>query len=56
MYIYNRQGILVYSTTDPTIGWTPSATTSQGVYTYAIRCRYNTNDIKTYAGTVTLIK
>ena len=56
MYIYNRQGILVYSTTDPTIGWTPSATTSQGVYTYAIRCRYNTNTIKTYTGTILVLK
>jgi hypothetical protein len=56
MYIYNRQGILVYQTTDPTAGWTPAATTSQGVYTYAIRCRYNNNIIKTHTGTILVLK
>ena len=54
--IYNRQGLQVYSTTDQEAGWTPPASAPQGAYTYFLRCRYNTNDIKTYAGTVTLIK
>lgn len=54
--IYNRMGLLVYYTEDPTAGWTPPAAMPQGVYTYFLRCQYNTNDIKTYAGTVTLIR
>ena len=56
MYIYNRQGILVYQTSDPTAGWTPAASVSQGVYTYAIRCRYNNNIVQTHTGTVLVIK
>lgn len=56
MHVYNRQGILVYSTRDPSAGWTPSASTPQGVYTYSLRCRFNNNIIKTYTGTVLLIK
>lgn len=54
--IYNRQGLRVYHTTDPTAGWRPDADMPQEAYTYFLRCRYNTGDIKTYAGTVTLIK
>lgn len=54
--IYNRQGLQVYYTTDPAAGWKPDADMPQGAYTYFLRCRYNTNDIKTYTGTVTLIK
>ncbi|MBQ8703271.1 MAG: gliding motility-associated C-terminal domain-containing protein [Bacteroidales bacterium] len=54
--IYNRKGLLVYSTTDPAAGWTPPDSAPQGAYSYFLRCRYNTNDIKTYAGTVTLIR
>ena len=54
--IYNRQGLRVYHTTDPTAGWKPGADMPQGAYTYSLRCRYNTGNIKTYAGTVTLIK
>jgi hypothetical protein len=56
LYIYNRMGLLVYHTTDQDAGWMPPESTPQGAYTYFLRCRYNTNDIKTYAGTVTLIK
>lgn len=54
--IYNRQGLLVYHTQDPNAGWTPPPSMPKGAYTYFLRCRYNTNDIKTYAGTVTLIR
>ena len=56
LHIYNRMGILVYHTDDPTLGWTPSPATPQGVYTYRLRCRFNTNFVKTYLGTVLLIK
>ena len=54
--VYNRSGMLVYQTTDPNAGWTPSDQTPQGAYTYRLRCRYNTESIKTYTGTVLLIK
>ena len=56
MHVYNRQGLLVYSTGDPTLGWTPSSSIPQGVYTYALRCRFNNNIIKTFTGTILLIK
>ena len=56
MHIYNRQGILVYSTANPAEGWLPTTSTPQGVYTYAIRCHYNNNIIKTHTGTVLVIK
>ena len=56
MHIYNRQVMLVYSTTDPSAGWCPSSATPQGAYTYAIRCRYNNNVIKTHTGTILVIK
>ncbi len=54
--IYNRMGMLVYRTEDQNAGWTPSESTPQGAYTYYLRCRYNTNIIKTYFGTLVLIK
>ncbi|MBP5527769.1 MAG: gliding motility-associated C-terminal domain-containing protein [Bacteroidales bacterium] len=56
LFIYNRMGMLVYHTTDQDAGWTPSPSTPQGAYAYFLRCRYNTNDTKTYAGTVIVIK
>ena len=56
LFIYTRMGLLVYQTTDQDAGWTPPASAPQGAYTYFLRCRYNTNDIKTYSGTVTVIK
>ena len=54
--IYNRMGLMVYHTTDQDAGWTPPTSTPQGAYTYFLRCRYNTNDIKSYSGTFVLIK
>lgn len=56
LYIYNRMGLLVFHTDDPTLGWTPLASSPQGVYTYRLRCRFNDNFIKSYVGTVLLIK
>ena len=56
LFIYNRMGLLVYHTEDQDAGWTPPAATPQGAYTYFLRCRYNTNDIKTYSGTIIVIK
>jgi len=54
--IYNRMGLKVFHTTDQNAGWTPPDSAPQGAYSYFLRCRYNTNDIKTYAGTVILVK
>lgn len=54
MYIYNREGFLVFSTTDPGQGWRPEV--PQGAYTYIVRVRFVDNRIKTYAGTVLVIK
>lgn len=54
--IYNRSGVAVFHTDDQFEGWTPEPGTPLGAYTYRLRCRFNTGDIKTYSGTVTLIK
>ena len=54
--IYNRAGMLVYRTEEPAAGWTPTAESRGGVYTYRLRCRFNTGTVKTYTGTVLLIK
>lgn len=54
--IYNRNGLQIFYTEDPLAGWTPTADTPQGVYTYFLRLRYNTGDIKTYAGSVILLR
>ena len=56
LFIYNRMGLLVFHTEDQDAGWTPSASAHQGAYSYFLRCRYNTNDVKTYAGTIIVIK
>lgn len=56
LYIYNRNGLLVHSTTDPLAGWTPTASTPQGAYAYSLRVRYNNNRIKIYTGSVLVIK
>ena len=56
LFIYNRMGMLVYRTDDQEAGWTPGNNVPQGVYTYYLRCRYNTNDIKSYTGTIIVIK
>ena len=55
-YIYDRNGLLVYSTTDPTAGWTPADSNPQGVYAYSLRCRFNNRRIKIFTGSVLVIK
>lgn len=54
--IYNRMGLLVFHTDNPDEGWTPPQDTPQGVYVYHLRCRFNTGTVKSYSGTVALIK
>ena len=56
LFVYNRNGLLVYSTEDPNAGWTPSAATPQGAYAYYLRCRFNNNWVKIFTGTVIVIK
>lgn len=56
LYIYDRRGMLVFSTADPLEPWRPAADTPQGVYAYALRLRFADNIVKTYTGTVLLIK
>ena len=54
--IFNRYGLPVFHSDNPTEGWTPTADTPQGAYAYLLRCRYNTGKIKSYAGTIIVIK
>ena len=55
--IYNRNGLLVFRTSDPQQPWDPLATASpQGAYVYSLRLRYIDNTIKTFAGTITVLK
>ncbi len=56
LHIYNRFGQLVFHTNNPTEGWTPPSSMPQGVYTYHLRCQFNTGDIKNLSGTFALIK
>lgn len=56
--IYNRSGSLIFTTTDPARGWDPNAEprAPQGVYAYHLRLRFNDNRIKTYAGSILVIR
>lgn len=56
LQIFNRYGILIYSTTDPAAGWKPQSSISQGVYVYHLRCRFNNNNIKHFTGSLLLLK
>ena len=56
LYVYNRMGELIYHTTDQNAGWRPSTDTPLGVYTYLLRCRFNTGSIQVYSGNILLIK
>lgn len=56
LHIYNRFGQLVFHTDNPTSGWAPPSHTPQGVYTYHLRCRFNSGAIKNFSGTFALIK
>lgn len=54
--VYDRRGLLVYSTTDPSAGWRPDASTPQGAYAYALRLRFIDGHIENLTGTITVIK
>lgn len=54
--IYDRNGMLVFHSNDPEEGWRPNAEIPQGAYAYALRVRFNDNKIKTYTGSVLVLK
>ena len=53
---YTRTGLLVFHSSDPAEGWTPRPDVPQGAYIYSLRCRYNSNAVEHYVGTVTVIR
>ena len=56
LHIYDRRGLLVFSSSNKNEGWRPSGDIQQGTYAYSLRLRFNNNMIKTFTGTVTVIK
>lgn len=54
--IYNRSGLLVFSTEDPAAEWKPADNVLQGAYSYHLRIRFNDNKIHTYIGTLIIIR
>lgn len=54
--IYNRSGLLVFSTEDPAAEWHPADNVQQGAYSYHLRIRFNDNKIHTYIGTIIIIR
>ena len=55
LYIYDRNGMLVFRTDDPSAAWRPDSGTPQCAYVYTLRLRFANNMIRTYTGTVTVI-
>lgn len=59
MHIYNRQGLLVYHTTDPSATWDGThegKPCPQGAYVYRWHAKYAYGYVKNGVGTVTLIR
>ena len=56
LHIFDRRGLLVFSSDKIDEGWRPGKEISQGSYAYNIRVRFNNNRIKRFSGTVTVIK
>lgn len=59
MHIYNRQGLLVYHTTDPSATWDGThegKPCPQGAYVYHWHAKYAYGYVKNGVGTVTLIR
>lgn len=55
LHIYDRKGILVFHTDDAEQAWNP-ADVSQGAYVFSLRVRFVNNTVKTYTGTVIVLK
>lgn len=56
LHIYDRRGLLVFTTTDPTVPWRPGPSTPQGAYAYVLRVRYVNGFVQSYVGTLLVIK
>ena len=54
--VYDRLGRLVFHSTSPDEGWTPLPSTPQGCYAYILRARFNDDEIRSFAGTLTVVK
>lgn len=54
--VYNRWGMQIFATSDPSEGWHPSPSTPQGAYAYVLRVRYADGVIQSYVGTILVIK
>lgn len=56
LHIYNRQGLCVFSTTNPMEAWYPPNRTARGVYVYMLRVQFADGTTKVVHGAITLIK
>ena len=54
--IFNRQGLIVFTTTNPDEAWTPNTSVTQGAYTFHLRVRYVDGIVQSYIGTVIVVK
>ena len=49
-------GLQLFVSNDPLQGWTPPADTPQGAYAYVLHVGYSNGIVKTYMGTIAVIK
>lgn len=54
--IYTRTGLQIFTTTDAQQGWTPQPSVPQGAYAYVLHVGFLKGIIKTFTGTVIVIK
>ena len=54
--IYTRTGLQLFNTTDPQQGWTPQPSVPQGAYAYVLHVGFLKGVVKTFTGTVIVIK
>lgn len=54
--VFDRHGLLLFSTTDPAEAWRPAPSTPQGAYVYRLRVRYVDGIIQSYIGTILVLK
>ena len=55
--VFDRQGRQHFASDSPSLGWDPDATHSpQGSYVYLLRVRFINNSVRTYTGTITVIR
>ena len=59
LYVYNRQGLLVFETTDPDTSWNGTyrgLPCPQGAYVYVLYCTLSDHSDQIYKGTVLLLR